>query len=599
MSTADEYIDKAKEYFDQENYEEALKNCNLAIGSKPDNFDFYYYRAVCYANMGRFRDAIPDFSKAIENSPDDAQCWEYRGDCYLEVGEYSKAISDYDKAIELESNNSRFYYNKAFCEYNLKKYDESLKNLIIAEEFDTDNSANYYSEKSDCQNNIIHHGKYLADYITYTSEYNAFTEGDINSIKQSISKNYNIPTNVETIYKEIIKALYKLYVDFVVDLDMADDDSVRNKYGEIVDLLYIKFYSLGRVSIYTGARNNTNIIPFIDVKQYIPLDFFDIQYEQLNISNDNKYKMIFDELMICNDNYINDYSYDRKNIEKVFVKAKDIISESFSDVQLMLDIERLFKKTLRNLDDKDYKNEEDNNYDIHRIYRDSKLDTVRCKIIENIENGSIKTIKDAERNSYLWLKEEEENNNNIDTLDDSEEQFKKYCNVAYSHLMSDECEKAIVNYKKALEIKYDSDIFETVADCYHELEQYEEEINHYESILSTKFVSWIYHRYENCYYEQQEYDKALEICTREIQEAPEAMKADAYCNRGKFKEKINDYKGALIDYKKALELDPESISVNRNIEKFKDWLEYWEIDTETMDEILSLLSSEKCSDVTE
>ena len=155
--------------------------------------------------------------------------------------------------------------------------------------------------------------------------------------------------------------------------------------------------------------------------------------------------------------------------------------------------------------------------------------------------------------------------------------------------------KKMKNIKEEIPVKrqnsHDSDIFETVADCYHELEQYEEEINHYESILSTKFVSWIYHRYENCYYEQQEYDKALEICTREIQEAPEAMKADAYCNRGKFKEKINDYKGALIDYKKALEIEPGSIRANRNIEEFKDWLEYWEIDTETMDEILSLISS--------
>ena len=63
-------IDLAKQYFDKQEYKEAIKYFNK-IKIKDDNYWIYGDRAVAKMNIGCYKDALKDFDKAMELEPTD------------------------------------------------------------------------------------------------------------------------------------------------------------------------------------------------------------------------------------------------------------------------------------------------------------------------------------------------------------------------------------------------------------------------------------------------------------------------------------------------------------------------------------------------
>jgi len=52
-----------------------------------------------------------------------------------------------------------------------------------------------------------------------------------------------------------------------------------------------------------------------------------------------------------------------------------------------------------------------------------------------------------------------------------------------------------------------------------------------------------------------DYNKAIEINPKD---------ADAYYNRGNAKDELNDYQGAIADYSKAIEINPQNVAAYNN-----------------------------------
>lgn len=136
--------------------------------------------------------------------------------------------------------------------------------------------------------------------------------------------------NVENIYKEVINALYRLYFDYAEDLYNIPE-LVMEEYASIVDTFYIKFYSKGLYSFMTGERRDLTISANVYTNKYLSPEYFNIPYEELEINGDNKYKKIFDELMVYNEQCIGTFNgYDHNKLVQIFAKAKDIIKENIN-----------------------------------------------------------------------------------------------------------------------------------------------------------------------------------------------------------------------------------------------------------------------------
>ena len=125
--------------------------------------------------------------------------------------------------------------------------------------------------------------------------------------------------NTEEVYKEIVKGLYKLHVDYK-DTLMEAPDVCMEQYSDMIDNIYRKFYSFGKVSFMTGARKDTTVDYHSGLKNYILPEYYEIPYENLKIDSENKYKKVFDELMEYYAEKLGEFRFDEDEVNKIFAK---------------------------------------------------------------------------------------------------------------------------------------------------------------------------------------------------------------------------------------------------------------------------------------
>ena len=63
----------------EENYSEAIRNFNMAIIAKPNDFEGYFLRGVAKYSLNDFTGAVKDFTKTLEIHPLYVRAYHYRG----------------------------------------------------------------------------------------------------------------------------------------------------------------------------------------------------------------------------------------------------------------------------------------------------------------------------------------------------------------------------------------------------------------------------------------------------------------------------------------------------------------------------------------
>ena len=80
--------------------DEVIKLLSEAIELYPNFVEAYFYRACNYWDLEQYEQAIQDFSKVIELNPGDNGAYLNRGKIYEQLGQYEKAIQDYSEVLE-------------------------------------------------------------------------------------------------------------------------------------------------------------------------------------------------------------------------------------------------------------------------------------------------------------------------------------------------------------------------------------------------------------------------------------------------------------------------------------------------------------------
>ena len=86
----------------KENYSEAIKNFNIAIIAKPNDFEAYFLRGISKYSLGDFDGAVEDFTRTLEIHPLYVRAYHYRGVANDRLSNYADAMADYRKAIGLD-----------------------------------------------------------------------------------------------------------------------------------------------------------------------------------------------------------------------------------------------------------------------------------------------------------------------------------------------------------------------------------------------------------------------------------------------------------------------------------------------------------------
>jgi tetratricopeptide (TPR) repeat protein len=109
------YFGRGLAYMEIGEHNNAINDFNRVIELLPEKGAAYLYRGEAYAHQGEFDNAIADFTQAINLDPNDAVGYGYRGYAYARQGEYDNAIADYTQAINLAPNNGESYYNRGLA----------------------------------------------------------------------------------------------------------------------------------------------------------------------------------------------------------------------------------------------------------------------------------------------------------------------------------------------------------------------------------------------------------------------------------------------------------------------------------------------------
>jgi tetratricopeptide (TPR) repeat protein len=172
---------KGKKFYSSGDYDKAIEYFTRAIGIKPNNPEFYYWRAMAYyfkrtgffscLNKKKYLNkAIEDLTEAIAYDPSNPQYFEERGEIYYTLGKYDKAIFDYEEAIRLKSSQNYTYPSRSFLYFlcgraYFKKGDYERAIDSFTKAIDLFPDALYYEERGKAYYKIGEFHKAFEDFI--------------------------------------------------------------------------------------------------------------------------------------------------------------------------------------------------------------------------------------------------------------------------------------------------------------------------------------------------------------------------------------------------------------------------------------------------
>ena len=127
-------FEKATKYFEQDEFDLALKEYDKAIQISPNKYpNVYLNRGLIYALKNDFDKALQDYNEAIRLDPRLTEAYSNRGQAYYQLKRYNDAVVDANKAVELAPENASSYMNRSIAYFGNSEYEKSLADLKKAE----------------------------------------------------------------------------------------------------------------------------------------------------------------------------------------------------------------------------------------------------------------------------------------------------------------------------------------------------------------------------------------------------------------------------------------------------------------------------------
>ncbi len=96
-------------------YDYAISDYDRLIGTHANRADLYYNRGCAHLAAGRLEDAFGDFTKSVELNETWNLAWNNRGTTLARMERYQEAVYDFTKALEINPNDHLAYKNRALA----------------------------------------------------------------------------------------------------------------------------------------------------------------------------------------------------------------------------------------------------------------------------------------------------------------------------------------------------------------------------------------------------------------------------------------------------------------------------------------------------
>ncbi len=137
-------------YYDNDEYEDALDNFELAMQYDEENSKSYYYTlGWLYNDNEQYDEAEEILKKAVAYDPEVAKSFEELAYTYLKLEKYNDGVLQANKAILLNPKSSLGYHYLANCYMGLGQKDKAMNAYNKLKAFDEEEAAALLKEISD------------------------------------------------------------------------------------------------------------------------------------------------------------------------------------------------------------------------------------------------------------------------------------------------------------------------------------------------------------------------------------------------------------------------------------------------------------------
>ncbi len=139
------YVLMGKIELSKENYTEAIKNFNVAVIAKPNDFEAYFLRGIAKYSLGDYSGAVDDFSRTLEIHPLYVRAYHYRGVANDRLSNYADAMSDFRRAISLDPFSEDLHIASGSTLMHLNDYPNAVAEFDTALIINPENANAYIS----------------------------------------------------------------------------------------------------------------------------------------------------------------------------------------------------------------------------------------------------------------------------------------------------------------------------------------------------------------------------------------------------------------------------------------------------------------------
>lgn len=111
----DEYelMEEARDYLEEEKFEEALESLNTITKDNPENEDSWFNKAEIFTTMGKTKEALNSYEQALELNPRNQRAWMERANLLMQEGFPVEAIRSLRRFLELDPKNAQYLRERA------------------------------------------------------------------------------------------------------------------------------------------------------------------------------------------------------------------------------------------------------------------------------------------------------------------------------------------------------------------------------------------------------------------------------------------------------------------------------------------------------
>ena len=138
-------LDQGKEFYRNDQDEEAVKAFAEAVRLDPDLAEAHFRLALGYESLGKreeaegqYKKAVEAYKKYLEQHPDDAEAHYALGQIYAGLDRYSDAIREYREATKRKEDDPDMFYDLGVAYTKLAQYDAAAGAFSKSLEIDPD-----------------------------------------------------------------------------------------------------------------------------------------------------------------------------------------------------------------------------------------------------------------------------------------------------------------------------------------------------------------------------------------------------------------------------------------------------------------------------